>query len=399
LNQSFVDLGMTPLANSLLTQETVNSPEVYYPLHAFVCEQCFLVQLEEFKSPTDIFSDYVYFSSYSETWLEHASRYADAIRERLKLDEGSFVVEVASNDGYLLKNFVDRGIRCLGIEPAENVARVARKAGVPTEAMFFGAETAKQVAAVHGKANLIIANNVLAHVPDLNDFVGGFKVLLENGGTITFEFPHLLNLIDKTQFDTIYHEHFSYLSLTAVEPLLARHGLRLFDVEELPTHGGSLRICVCHREDHTKRETVGLTVVREKEEAAGLDTLDTYRGFDARVRDVKLSLLEFVTRARREGKRIVCYGAAAKGNTLLNYCGIGKDFIDLAVDRSPHKQSRYLPGTHIRVCEPAAVLQSRPDYLLILPWNLKDEIMEQMATIRDWGGQFVIPIPRLEVSA
>ncbi|MFC7334990.1 class I SAM-dependent methyltransferase [Rhodocista pekingensis] len=396
LRHSFVDLGKTPLANSYLDPDRAGRPEPVYDLHARVCDACFLVQVEDVVPAEAIFTDYAYFSSYSESWVEHARRYALGMIERFGLDGRSQVVEVASNDGYLLRHFVAAGIPVLGIEPAANVAAVARAQGVPTETVFFGRETAGALRDRGLTADLIAANNVLAHVPDINGFVAGIATLLKPAGVWTVEFPHLLNLIEQVQFDTIYHEHFSYLSLLAVESILERNGLRAFDVEELPTHGGSLRVFVGHRGGpHGSRP--GLDAVRAREARAGLDRLETYAGFGERVRKVRDDLLDFLARARREGRSVAAYGAAAKGNTLLNYCGIGTDDIRFVVDRSPHKQGRLLPGSHIPILPPEAVERERPDYLLILPWNLREEIAGAMAGIRGWGGRFVVAIPHLEV--
>ncbi|ACJ01121.1 class I SAM-dependent methyltransferase [Rhodospirillum centenum] len=396
LRHSFVDLGKTPLANSYLDPDRAGEAEAVYDLHARVCDACFLVQVEDVVPAEAIFTDYAYFSSYSESWVEHARRYALGMIGRFGLDGRSQVVEVASNDGYLLRHFVAAGIPVLGIEPAANVAAVARAQGVPTETVFFGRETARDLRDRGLAADLIAANNVLAHVPDINGFVAGIAALLKPAGVWTVEFPHLLNLIEQVQFDTIYHEHFSYLSLLAVESILERNGLRAFDVEELPTHGGSLRVFVGHR-DGPHGPCPGLDAVRAREARAGLDRLETYAGFGERVRKVRDDLLGFLAGARREGRAVAAYGAAAKGNTLLNYCGIGTDDIRFVVDRSPHKQGRLLPGSHIPILPLEVVERERPDYLLILPWNLREEIAGAMAGIRGWGGRFVVAIPRLEV--
>lgn len=395
LETTFVDLGMSPLANSLLKPEHGNDMERFYPLHVFVCSQCFLVQLEEFESPEHIFSDYLYFSSFSDAWLRHCSAYADKVEARLGLGPASKVVEVASNDGYLLQFFAKKGIPVLGIEPAANVAQTAIGKGIPTEVAFFGRQTAERLRDAHS-ADLIAANNVLAHVPDINDFVAGFKTLLKPGGTITVEFPHLLQLIRHRQYDTIYHEHFSYLSLLAIEAVFGRHGLALYDVDELPTHGGSLRIYAGHQ-DAGRAASPTLLAVRAAERDAGLDRLDTYRDFAATVALSKCDILEFFLKAKRDGATVAGYAAAAKGNTLLNYCGIGKEFMSYVVDRNPHKQGRLLPGTHIPVYGPERIAETRPDYLFILAWNLRDEVVSQMQEIRSWGGRFVVPIPNLDV--
>jgi SAM-dependent methyltransferase len=364
-----------------------------------VCHRCYLVQLEEYVTPDEIFSDYAYFSSYSDSWVEHARRYADSMIDRLKLNDRSLVMEIASNDGYLLQHFVRRGISCRGIEPAANVAEAAIAKGVPTTVKFFGRKTAAEVASEFGKPNLLLGNNVLAHVPDINDFVGGMKVLLAEGGVITMEFPHLLKLMEENQFDTIYHEHFSYLSFGTVERIFAHHGLRLFDVEEIPTHGGSLRIHGCHEDDAAHPITPAVNALRKEELDKGLCELATYHAFEARVRETKRKLLRFLIDARQQGKSVVGYGAPGKGNTLLNYCGIRTDFLDYTVDRSPHKQGRYTPGTHIPILAPEKIKETKPNYVLILPWNLQREITEQHKYIKEWGGQFVIPIPTVTVLA
>ncbi|MGL4243041.1 MAG: methyltransferase domain-containing protein [Beijerinckiaceae bacterium] len=397
LTLTLVDLGVTPLANSNLRNADEAAAERSYPLHARVCPSCRLVQVEDVSTPDHIFSDYLYFSSYSESWVRHAERYAEGAIARLGLGPSSKVVEIASNDGYLLKHFVKRGVPVLGVEPAANVAEAAVGIGVPTEVAFFGRATAERLADAGHRADLMAANNVLAHVPDINDFVGGFRILLKDDGAMSVEFPHLLNLLNQVQFDTIYHEHYSYLSLLAVERIFAANGLRVFDVEELPTHGGSLRVWACRAESAARKDGPGLAKVRADEAAAGLDTDAAYAGFDARVRKVREDLVAFLQEQRRAGKRVAAYGAAAKGNTLLNYCGIGADLISFAVDRNPHKQDTLLPGSHIPVSDPERIRQDKPDYVLILPWNLKDEIMAQMADIRGWGGKFVVAIPKLAV--
>ena len=397
LSYSFVDLGMSPLSNSYITQEKLSEKENFYPLHAYVCDTCFLVQLDEFESPENIFSDYAYFSSYSKSWLEHAQNYTSDMITRFGFDESSMVVEIASNDGYLLQYFKNRGVGVLGIEPAENVAKVAEEAGIPTLIKFFGADTAKELVASRHQADLLLGNNVLAHVPDINDFVQGMKILLKPGGVITMEFPHLLQLIRENQFDTIYHEHFSYLSLVTVERIFSTHGLTIFDVQELATHGGSLRIFACHNNDSEKPVMGSVTELRTRELSAGLEDIETYRQFSENVKEIKREILTFLISIKRAGKTIVGYGAPAKGNTLLNYCAIREDFVDYTVDRSPHKQEKYLPGTHIPIYGPEKIQETRPDYVFILPWNLKHEIIEQMAYIRDWGGKFITVIPGVEV--
>ena len=397
LRYTFVDLGMSPLANSYLKPAQLNQMEPFYPLHVYVCEHCLLVQLEEFESPDHIFSDYSYFSSYSDSWLQHAKAYTDMVVTRFGFDKQCQVIEIASNDGYLLQYFVEKEIPVLGIEPATNVAKVATQKGIPTVVKFFGRETASELTAKGIKADLLLGNNVLAHVPDLNDFVGGMKILLKPEGIITMEFPHLMRLMEENQFDTIYHEHFSYFSFITVEKVFAKHGLSLFDVEEIPTHGGSIRIYACHVEDSSKSVSQRILDLKAKEEAAGFTCLEHYLSFAEKVKETKRNLLAFLTEAKREGKSIVGYGAAAKGNTLLNYCGIRSDFIDYTVDRSPHKQDHFLPGTHLPIHHPDEIKRTKPDYLLILPWNIKDEIMEQMAYIREWGGRFIVPIPEVKV--
>lgn len=397
LQHTFVDLGMSPVANSNIKPENSQDMEPFFPLHAYVCDSCYLVQLEKFQSPGEIFSDYAYFSSYSQSWLQHAKDYVDHMMETVGYDASSQVVELASNDGYLLCNFRDLGVPVLGIEPAQNVAEVAREAGIPTIANFFGVQTARELVADGVTADLLIGNNVLAHVPDLNDFVAGMKIILKPDGIITMEFPHLENLMAHNQFDTIYHEHFSYFSFYAVEKVFAHHGLILFNVTELPTHGGSLRIYARHADDDSKPVTANVENLRGRELQNGINQLASYQPFGEQVKEVKRKLLEFLIQATREGKSIAAYGAAAKGNTLLNYCGIRTDFIDYAVDASPHKQGLLLPGTHIPVYAPDKIAETKPDYLLILPWNLKDEIMKQTDYIRAWGGQFVVPIPEVTV--
>lgn len=397
LSLSFADLGMSPLSNAYLTAGQLNKMERFYPLHARVCESCYLVQLEEFESPEHIFSDYLYFSSYSDSWLEHAARYTDQMIQRFGFNTRSHVVEIASNDGYLLQYFVKQGIPVLGIEPAANVAQVAEKNGVPTLTRFFGKDTAKELAATGKRADLLLGNNVLAHVPDLNDFVGGMTILLKPQGVITMEFPHLLKLMEENQFDTIYHEHFSYFSFSVAEKVFAAHRLTIFDVEEIPTHGGSLRIFAKHASNTALAVGHRVSALRQREIEAGLEKADTYREFSRKVMATKRSLLRFLIDAREAGKRVAGYGAPAKGNTLLNYCGVRSDFLEYTVDRSPHKQGRYLPGTHIPVYGTDKIRETRPDYLLILPWNLKDEIISQMADIRGWGGKFVVPIPEARV--
>ena len=396
LSRTFVDLGATPPANSYLRATDLRRAEAFLPLHAYVCEACFLVQLDEMQSPEQLFADYAYFSSYSDSWLAHANRFAESAVARFGLGPRSRVIEIASNDGYLLQYFVRRGVPVLGIEPAANVARVAEAKGVRTLVKFFGRNTARMLAADGVAADLIVANNVLAHVPNLNDFVGALKPVLKPDGVVSVEFPHLLRLIEGNQFDTIYHEHFSYFSLLTAEQVFAAHGFTVFDVEELATHGGSLRLFLGHAEaGHPV--TPAVSAVRAAERAAKLDRPDGYDGFAERVRQAKRRLLSFLIEAKSEGKRVVGYGAAAKGNTLLNYCGVRTDFIDYTVDRSPHKQGLYLPGTRIPIWHPDRIRETRPDYLLILPWNLRDEIVAAHGYIRDWGGKFMVPIPHVSI--
>lgn len=396
LTHTFADLGLSPVSNHFVKPEDVAHGEVFYPLHALVCEKCWLVQLADVaRAEAHFHDDYVYFSSFSSSWLKHARRYVEMMIPRFGLNAASRVVEIASNDGYLLQYFVKAGIPCLGVEPTANTAAAARRIGVESCEMFFGRDTARQLAQ-EGKADLLLGNNVLAHVPDINDFVGGMPLLLKPEGVITLEFPHLQNLMAQNQFDTLYHEHFSYLSLTALLPIFKRAGLRFFDVEHLPTHGGSLRIYACHQ-DAGHAESPAVAACLNQEEAAGLMRLETYAAFGEKVRETKCALLAFMIGAKREGLKIAAYGAAAKGNTLLNYCGIGTDFIDYVVDRNPVKQGRLLPGSRIPVLAPDAVTKTKPDYLLILPWNIKDEVIDQMQLIREWGGKFVIPIPTVQV--
>lgn len=397
LEHTFVDLGMSPLCESYLQAEQLNQMESFYPLHVYVCGNCFLVQLQAYVTPEHIFSDYAYFSSYSDSWLAHAKRYTDLMVERFGIGAKSLVVELASNDGYLLQYFVEKSVPVLGIEPASNVAAVATKKGVDTLVKFFGRETARELAASGKQADLLLGNNVLAQVPDLNDFVGGMKILLKPAGIITMEFPHLQRLMEENQFDTIYHEHFSYFSFVTAEKIFAAHGLILFDVEELPTHGGSLRIYGRHAEDLSKPVSRRVMELCDREAGFGYTRLETYSRFAEQVKETKRKLLDFLIQAKRKGKRIAGYGAPGKGNTLLNYCAIRTDFLDYTVDRNPYKHGRFLPGTHVPIFPPARIRETKPDYLLILPWNLKDEIMKQNAFIREWGGKFVVPIPEVQV--
>lgn len=396
LRLTFCDLGMSPLSNAFVKPSEAHRAETFYPLHAFVCERCFLVQLEQFETPERIFGDYVYFSSYSDTWLEHCRRYAEAMRAALRLGPQSLVIEVASNDGYLLQFFQKVGIPVLGIEPARNVAAAAEGKGIPTLCEFFGSGLAVRLVEEGRRADLVVANNVMAHVPDLNDFVAGLRHVLKPGGVLTVEVPHLLRLIEEHQFDTIYHEHFSYFSFTTASRVLACHGLAIHDVEQLSTHGGSLRIhASLAAAERATMPSVDALLVAER--SARLDEPGIYASFSEKVKRTKRALLDFMIKAKHAGKRIAGYGAPAKGNTLLNYCGIRTDLLDYTVDRSPHKQGLLLPGTRIPVFEPARIMETRPDYVLILPWNLKDEIIAQMSGIRDWGGEFVLPIPEVRV--
>ncbi|MDF0672722.1 MAG: class I SAM-dependent methyltransferase [Nitrospira sp.] len=397
LRKTFVDLGMHPLCESYVSEEKLNQMEPFYPLHVYVCEKCFLVQLHEYVSPAEIFTEYAYFSSYADSWVQHAKRYTEMIIGRLGLTEKSFVVELASNDGYLLQHFVAEGIPVLGVEPAVNVAEAAREKNVPSLVKFFGLNTANEVVAERGKADLVLGNNVLAQVPDINDFVGGIKLLLASRGVVTIEFPHLMRLMHENQFDTIYHEHFFYFSLMSAERVFAAHGLALFDVEELPTHGGSLRIYGRHADDETQPVTERYWELMRREKEVGFDRVETYALFGEQVKETKRKLLEFLIEAKRKGKTIAGYGAPGKGNTLLNYCGIRQDFIDFTVDRNTYKQGKYLPGTRIPIFAPEKIRETKPDYVLILPWNFKDEIMDQVSYIREWGGQFVVPIPEVRV--
>jgi predicted TPR repeat methyltransferase len=397
LRDTVVDLGVSPLCESFLAHDALDRMEPFYPLHVWVCRECFLVQLSEYVRAEEIFREYAYFSSYSRSWLDHARAYVATMAQRAALSGESFVLEIASNDGYLLQYFVERGIPCLGVEPAANVARVARAKGVDTLVAFFDERTASELRAAGRTADLVIGNNVLAQVPDLNSFVAGVALVLKPTGTATFEFPHLMRLFDDNQFDTIYHEHYSYFSLLTIEGLLARRGLTVFDVEELPTHGGSLRIHARHAHDAGKPVTERVRKLREREERAGFTRIETYGRFAERVRETKRKLLALLIDAKQAGKRIVGYGAPGKGNTLLNYCGIGTDFIDFTVDRNPYKHGRFLPGTRIPIHPPERLDEARPDYVLILPWNLRDEIVEQLAQVRTWGGKFIVPIPEATV--
>jgi hypothetical protein len=388
---------MSPLCESYLRSDQLNQMEPFYPLHVFVCESCFLVQLQEYVSVDEIFTEYAYFSSFSDSWLAHAKAYTEKMIDRFALNSTSRVIELASNDGYLLQYFVQAGVPALGIEPAANVAAVAEAKGVRTIVRFFNRESARELLPEIGQADLLLGNNVLAQVPDVNSFVAGMKLVLKSEGVITMEFPHLLKLIAERQFDTIYHEHFSYFSLYSAEKIFAAHGLRIFDVEQLPTHGGSLRIYACHAEDGSKDASRALLELRQEENEAGISNIGSYSSFAASVEETKYRLLEFLIRARREGKRVAGYGAPGKGNTLLNYCGIRPDLLPYTVDRNPYKHGKFLPGSHIPIYSPERIAATKPEYILILPWNLKSEIVQQLAYAREWGARFVVPIPEVQV--
>lgn len=399
LDRVFVDLGMSPLSNSFLRAKDLHRMEPFYPLRVYVCAKCLLVQLPPTERADAIFGEeYIYFSAYSPSWLEHSKRYAHAMIERFGLGPTSLVMELASNDGYLLQYFAERGVPVLGIEPSRSVAAVAiAERKIPTEVCFFGVETAKRLYAEGKSARVICGNNVMAHVPDLHDFVGGMPIVLAPDGVVTVEFPHLLRLMEENQFDTIYQEHYSYLSFGAAKRAFEAHSLRVFDVDELPTHGGSLRVYACHAGNVALATKPSVAAMLAKESAGGLDRIDGYDGYRAKVDRVKRDLLAFLIEAKREGKRVAAYGAPAKGNTLLNYCGIREDFIDFTVDRSPHKQGTFLPGTHIPVYAPEKLAEARPDFVLILPWNLRTEIAAQLEPVRAWGGKLVVAIPKLEI--
>lgn len=397
LGHTFVDLGKSPLCESFLSEGQLNQMEPFFPLHVQVCDGCFLVQLQAYVSSEEIFREYAYYSSFSESWLAHARDYTDIIVERLGLGPQSFVAELASNDGYLLQNFVAKGIPCIGIEPARNVAAVAKEKGIPTLTEFFGEALGHRLVREGRNPDLLIGNNVLAQVPDLNDFLAGIKIFLAPGGVATFEFPHLVRLVEGNQFDTIYHEHFSYFSLLTTRDAFSRHGMEIFDVEELPTHGGSLRVYARHAEERSEPVCEGVRELASLESEAGLGSLDYYESFSDRVEGVKRGLLRFLVGAREEGKLVAGYGAPGKGNTLLNYCGIRNDLLSFTVDKNPYKQGLFLPGTHIPIYHPNRIDEEKPDFILILPWNLKNEIMSQMVHVRDWGARFVVPIPGLEV--
>ena len=397
LTVSFCDLGMSPLANSYVSVEQIDRAESFYPLHAYVCGECFLVQLQEFESPEQIFSDYAYFSSYSDSWVAHCRQYVEQMVARYGLGSEQLVIEVASNDGYLLKFFKEKGVPVLGIEPAANVARAAQDLGIETLVEFFNPTLAETLVRRGIQADLLLGNNVLAHVPDLNGFVRALKLALKPSGVITLEFPHLLELIRERQFDTIYHEHFSYLSLGTVGRVFSKFGLKVFDVDRLATHGGSIRVYATHAENAMQTISGHVNEMLSEEASAGLGSLTTYRAFSDEVKKTKRALLRFLIYAREKGKSVVGYGAPAKGNTLLNYCGVRTDLLEYTVDRSPHKQGRLLPGVRLPIYPPEKIRETKPDYVLILPWNLKDEVMSQMSFVRQWGGRFVVPIPRTMV--
>ncbi len=397
LRRTFVDLGLSPLCESYTDASNLGAPELFYPLHSFVCEKCFLVQLPEHVGAKEIFEEYAYFSSYSASWLTHARDYVEQIASRLDLGHHSLVMEIASNDGYLLQNFVRKGIPVLGIEPARNVARVAIGKGIPTLTSFFGRTLSRELVSGGQRADLLLGNNVLAHVPDINDFVSGLKILLQPGGVITMEFPSLIRLIEENQFDTIYHEHFSYLSFTTVEKIFAAHGLKIFDVEELATHGGSLRIYGCHAENEAQTIATNARDLKAREVAWGITSLERYQAFADKVEATKRNILTFLIEARAAGKSVAGYGAPGKGNTLLNYCGIRTDLLEYTVDRNPYKHGKFTPGCRIPIFPPEQIGKTKPDYLFILPWNLKNEIVAQNDFIREWGGKFVVPIPEVAV--
>jgi 2-polyprenyl-3-methyl-5-hydroxy-6-metoxy-1,4-benzoquinol methylase len=394
----FIDLGNAPASNSFLTMEELNEPETFYPLKVFTCTNCFLVQVDEYKKSDSIFdSRYVYFSSYSTSWLEHAKNYTNKMTKRFGYNPDSLVIEIASNDGYLLQYFKEKNIPVLGIEPTANTAEVARSKGIESLVRFFGVELARELVSQNKKADLLLGNNVLAHVPDINDFVGGMKIILDTEGVITMEFPHLLQLVENNQFDTIYHEHFSYLSFHTVKQIFEAHGLAMFDVEEIPTHGGSLRIYAKHKEDNSKAISESVRALLEKEKAAGLLSMEYYTSFQDKAFAVKLAFVEFLVNAKKDGKKVTGYGAAAKGNTLLNYCGVKSDLVDYVVDANPNKRNKFLPGSHIPVLDEAHLKNNKPDYIIIFPWNIKDEVMKQLSYVKEWKGQFLIPIPKPEL--
>ncbi len=398
LTDVFIDLGNSPASNSFLTKEELNEPETFYPLKVYTCPKCFLVQVDEYKKSDAIFdSNYVYFSSYSKSWLAHAKKYTEMMTERFALNASSRVVEIASNDGYLLQYFKEKNIPVLGIEPTANTAQVAIEKGIENVIDFFGVRLATKLAAENIKADVLLGNNVLAHVPNIMDFVGGMKIILKETGVITMEFPHLMQLVDNNQFDTIYHEHFSYLSFYTVQQIFASNGLEMFDVDELPTHGGSLRIYAKHKEDNSKHISLNVANLLQKEKNKGLITMAYYSNFQVKALKVKLDLVSFLIEQKRANKKVAAYGAAAKGNTLLNFCGVKSDLVDFVVDANPHKQNKFLPASHIPVTAEDMIKKEKPDHIIILPWNLKDEVIAQLTYIRDWGGKFVVPIPSLQI--
>ena len=398
LNDVFIDLVNSPASNSFLTAEQLNEPETFYPLKVFTCPECFLVQVDEYKKSDAIFdSNYVYFSSYSKSWLAHAKAYTAMMTERFGFNEQSLVVEVASNDGYLLQYFKERNIPVLGIEPTANTAKVSTEKGIENVVDFFGVRLATKLASENRKADLLLGNNVLAHVPDIMDFVGGMKIILKDTGVVTMEFPHLMQLVDNNQFDTIYHEHFSYLSFHTVKQVFEANGLELFDVDEIPTHGGSLRIYAKHKEDTSKSISPNVAGLLKKEKDKGLTSMAYYSNFQEKAMRVKLDLLSFLVEQKNKNKKVAGYGAAAKGNTLLNFCGVKSDLVDFVVDANPHKQNKFLPASHIPVTDEAWLKKNKPDYVIILPWNLKDEVTAQLSYIKEWGGRFVVPIPSLQI--
>ena len=398
LKYVFVDLGEAPPSNSFLNAAQLDKPESYFPLKIFVCSNCFLVQVDEYKKASEIFdNEYAYFSSYSTSWLAHAKTYTEKMVDRFGISKNSLVVEIASNDGYLLQYFKEKEIHVLGIEPTESTAKVAREKGIESITEFFGEDFAKKLTSENRKADLLLGNNVLAHVPDINDFVKGLKVALKMEGVITMEFPHLVKLIENNQFDTIYHEHFSYFSFTTVCRIFEAHGLVMFDVDEIPTHGGSLRIYAGNKEDTSKSISDKVGELLERENSIGISDLNYYKGFGEKVNGIKKELLQFLLEQKNAGKKVAAYGAAAKGNTLLNYCGIKNDVISFVVDASPHKQGKFLPGSHIPIVAEEEIKKNKPDFIIIFPWNIKEEIINQLNFIREWGGQFVISIPELEI--
>ena len=398
LKDVFIDLQNSPASNSFLKEEELNEPETFFPLKVYTCSNCFLVQIDEYKKSDAIFNgDYVYFSSYSQSWLAHAKSYTQLMTDRFALNTNSLVIEIASNDGYLLQYFNENKIAVLGIEPTANTAEVAVQKGIATVVDFFGVRLATSLISQNKKADLLLGNNVLAHVPDINDFVGGMKIILKDQGVITMEFPHLMQLVDNNQFDTIYHEHFSYLSFYTVKQIFESQGLEMFDVQEIPTHGGSLRIYAKHKEDITKHISENVEALLNKEKAKGINNLEYYKNFTQKALTVKMNLTEFLIQQKRAGKLVAAYGAAAKGNTLLNYCGIKKDMIDFVVDANPHKQNKFLPASHIPVVDEQYLKNKKPDFVIILPWNLKEEITAQLQYVKAWGGKFVVPIPELEI--